>query len=131
MVDMSCTIFHHGHVRLLRRASKLGNVVVALTRDEEILNKKGYVPELDFNSRKEILEAIKYVYEIVASDWLIEDKFIIEHNIDILVHGDDNENNLKCCETVIMPRTKGISSSMIRNKSYEIQKYRLTKDHDR
>ena len=30
LVDMSLTLFHHGHVRLLRKAAELGHVTVAL-----------------------------------------------------------------------------------------------------
>ena len=42
LVDMSATLIHHGHIRLLKKASKLGEVVVALTTDEEIIKHKGY-----------------------------------------------------------------------------------------
>ena len=55
MVDMSLTLIHHGHIRLLKNAKKYGYVIVALTKDEEIKSKKGYVPELNFDERKEIL----------------------------------------------------------------------------
>jgi len=54
LVDMSLTILHHGHIRLLRNAHQFGKVIVALTTDDEVESKKGYVPELDFDSRKEI-----------------------------------------------------------------------------
>ena len=66
MVDMSATIIHHGHIRLLRKAAKYGDVIVGLTSDEEIL-KKGYKPELDFKYRKEVLKSIKYVNEVVST----------------------------------------------------------------
>ena len=46
MVDMSATLIHHGHVRLLHKAAQFGDVVVALTSDEEVKKKKGYTPEL-------------------------------------------------------------------------------------
>ena len=36
LLDMSATIIHHGHVRLINRAAKLGNVIIALTIDKEI-----------------------------------------------------------------------------------------------
>ena len=36
LVDMSATIIHHGHIRLLKKASKYGKVVVALTKDNEV-----------------------------------------------------------------------------------------------
>ena len=53
LVDMSATIIHHGHIRLLKKASKYGKVIVALTRDIEVKKNKGYYPELNFKSRKE------------------------------------------------------------------------------
>ena len=46
MVDMSATLIHHGHIRLLKKAAEIGDVVVVLTTDEEIKKKKGYTPEL-------------------------------------------------------------------------------------
>jgi glycerol-3-phosphate cytidylyltransferase len=125
LVDMSCTILHHGHIRLLKSASKLGEVIVALTSDEEIKNKKGYLPELGFEERKEILLSIKYVSEVIKSNWLIDDSFIQQNNVDILVHGEDNSNQLSNCEVVILPRTVGVSSSDIRRRSYEIHKSKL------
>ena len=64
LVDMSATLIHHGHIRLLQRASSLGQVIVALTMDEEVVKVKGYTPEIPFQGRREILEAIKYVDEV-------------------------------------------------------------------
>ena len=72
MVDMSATIIHHGHIRLLKKASKYGKVIVGLTTDEEVQSKKGYQPELDFEHRKEVLEAIKYVDEVVPVPWMLD-----------------------------------------------------------
>jgi len=40
MVDMSATLIHHGHIKLLKKASEHGKVIVGLTTDEEILSKK-------------------------------------------------------------------------------------------
>lgn len=122
MVDMSCTLLHHGHIRLLRKAANLGKVVVALTTDDEILMKKGYTPELSFDERKEILLAIEYVSEVIPSKWLLDDDYIRDNKIDILVHGDDNSNQISACEMVIFPRTEGISSSQLRERSMNITK---------
>ena len=120
LVDMSCTLLHHGHVRLLKKASKLGKVIVGLTTDDQIVSNKGYAPELLFHQREEILLAIKYVSEVIPSNWLIDDEFILKNQIDILVHGDDNINNITACEVAIFPRTQGISSSAFREKSASI-----------
>jgi len=114
MVDMSATLIHHGHIRLLKRASEYGKVIVGLTTDEEILNKKGYKSEVDFKHRKEILEAIKYVDEVVAVPWLLNNEILDKYNIDLLVHGADNSNQIDKDKLLIFPRTKNISSSKIR-----------------
>lgn len=116
MVDMSATLLHHGHIRLLKKAHEIGTVVVALTTDEEIEKKKGYVPELNFEERKEILEAIRYVDEVVPCPWLIDDAFVVAHNCDLLVHGNDNSNHIPEEKLVIFPRTEGISSSILRER---------------
>lgn len=116
MVDMSATLIHHGHVRLLRRAKALGTVVVALTVDDEVRAKKGYVPELDFEARREVLEAIRYVDEVVPCNWLIDDAFLDAHRIDLLVHGHDNTNPVRAERLLVLPRTEGVSSSLLRSR---------------
>jgi 2-aminoethylphosphonate-pyruvate transaminase len=117
MVDMSATLIHHGHIRLLKKASEHGKVIVGLTTDEEVFSKKGYTPELNFKYRKEILESIKYVSEVVAVPWLVDSSILIKHSIDLLVHGDDNTNNIPKDKLLIFPRTEGVCSSDIRKKS--------------
>ncbi len=114
MVDMSATIIHHGHTRLLKKAAAYGDVIVGLTRDEEILKKKGYTPELSFEHRKEVIEAIRYVSEVVETPWLLDDAVLEKHNIDLLVHGDDNSNLIKKEKLLIFPRTEGVSSTKMR-----------------
>ena len=114
LVDMSATLLHHGHIRLLAKASEYGRVVVALTSDSEIFSKKGYNPEIAFDERREILEAIKYVDEVISSPWLIDDEFLDNHNIDYLVHGHDNSNPIAKEKLIIIPRTEGVSSTKIR-----------------
>ena len=57
LLDMSATILHHGHIRLIKKASKYGKVVIGLTKDAQIKKFKGYTPEISFKHRKEILFA--------------------------------------------------------------------------
>ncbi len=83
MVDMSVTLLHHGHIRLLRSARNFGFVVVALTTDDEIRMQKGYEPELGYDARREMLESIRYVDEVVPAPWLIEERFLNQHRIDL------------------------------------------------
>lgn len=116
MVDMSATLLHHGHVRLLEKAGALGTVVVALTTDEDVLRAKGYHPELGFAERKELVEAIRFVDEVVPSPWLIDDAFLDANRIDLLVHGHDNTNLVSPHRLLLFERTEGISSSILRQR---------------
>ena len=117
---MSATIIHHGHIRILKKAYELGNVYVALTSDKEIKKYKGYLPELNFNQRKEIILAIKYVTKVIKSNWIIDDNFLKKHKISLLIHGNDNSNKVGKDRIKILKRTKGISSNMIRLKAKKI-----------
>ena len=114
MVDMSATLIHHGHVRLLKAAKTMGRVIVALTTDEEVRLRKGYEPELSYDQRREVLEALRYVDEVVPCKWLLDDAFLDAHRIDFLVHGHDNSNDVRPERLRLLPRTDGISSSMLR-----------------
>ena len=122
LVDMSATLLHHGHVRLLKKASKYGDVIVALTTDDEIKKKKGYIPELAYEYRREILLALRYVNEVVPSNWLINDDFLNKYNIDYLVHGNVNSNPIANKKLIIFKRTEGISSSILREKVLNVFK---------
>ena len=126
---MSATIIHHGHIRLLKKASKYGKVIVALTRDTEVKKNKGYYPELNFKSRKEILSSIKYVDRVIPSNFLVNEKYLKKNKIDILIHGTDSPHGIKNKnKLIILPRTKGISSSKIRkrvkNSLKQLKKFR-------
>ena len=117
LVDMSLTVLHHGHIRLLKKASELGYVIVGLCSDEEIFKAKGFKPLLSYEQRKEIALAIKYVREVIKSEYLIDEEYLDKHNIDLLVHGDDNVNVIPQDRLVIFLRTEGISSTQLRNSS--------------
>ena len=59
---------HKGHLRMFREASWLGHqVIVGLNSDEWLIRKKGK-PFMDFNERKEILEAFRYINQVIPFD---------------------------------------------------------------
>lgn len=118
VVDMSVCILHHGHIRLLQKAKELGgHVIVALTTDHEVLKYKGYPAELSYEQRKEMLESVRFVDEVVPAPWLITDDFLLEHKADLLVHSGDNFNDVK--KIVSFERTSGVSSTDIRKRALE------------
>ena len=120
LVDMSATLIHHGHVRLLSFAASLGRVTVALTTDDEIQKHKGYLPELSYENRKEILMSFRSVDSVIPSPWLITMDFFEQSQCDFLIHGEDNSNDISSEKLIIVPRTKDISSSKLRERAHKI-----------
>ncbi len=116
LVDMTCSLLHHGHVRLLKKASKYGKVVVGLTSDKDIKKFKKFKSILNFANRKEILLSIKYVDEVIKSNFIINDKFLEKNKIDLLIHGGDNKNVVEKKRLKLFKRTKKISSTLLRKK---------------
>jgi glycerol-3-phosphate cytidylyltransferase len=112
-------LLHIGHINILKRAKALGDhLTVAISSDEfnALKGKKAYY---DFEQRKAILEAIKYVDEVVAEhNWEQKIEDVKNHNIDVFVMGDDWTGKFdflsEYCEVVYLPRTGGISTTKIK-----------------
>ena len=119
LVDMSASIIHHGHIRLLKKAKRYGKVIVALTTDNQIKKYKGFIPELSFSQRKEILRELRCVDEVISSKWLISQSFLDKNKIDIIISGADHSLRKFKTKSINFPRTKGISSSKIRKRFFK------------
>ena len=112
-------LLHWGHINLLKRAKDMGDyLVVAISSDEfnKLKNKKSYH---SFENRKMILEAIRYVDEVIPEHtWEQKVQDVIDHDIDVFVMGDDWEGKFdflkEYCEVVYLPRTIGISTTQIK-----------------
>ncbi|HET7578177.1 MAG TPA: glycerol-3-phosphate cytidylyltransferase [Bacillales bacterium] len=112
-------LLHWGHINLLKRAKELGDyLVVAVSTDEfnAIKNKKSYY---SYDNRKMILEAIRYVDEVIPEEnWNQKVDDVKNHDVDVFVMGDDWKGHFdflkEYCEVVYLPRTVGISSSKIK-----------------
>ena len=117
---MSVTLIHHGHIRLIKKARKYGDLIIALSTDKNIKKYKGYTPELKFKFRKEILLEIKGVKKVIPSDFIIKQKFLDKHKIDILISGSDYKKRKFKTKSINFNRTKSISSTMIRKKAAKI-----------
>ena len=75
MIDMSVTLIHHGYIRLIKKARKYGDLIIALSTDKNIKKYKGYTPELKFKFRKEILLEIKGVKKVIPQILLSSKNF--------------------------------------------------------
>ncbi len=111
---MSASIIHHGHVRLIKKAAKFGKVIIALTTDKELINKKKIIPELKYKYRKEILMEMQNVYKVIPSPFELKQKYLDKNKIDIVVQGSDYKKRKFKNKSITFNRTKNISSSIIR-----------------
>lgn len=114
-------LLHWGHINLLKRAKDLGDyLIVAVSSDEfnALKSKKSYH---SFENRKMILEAIRYVDEVIPEhNWQQKVEDVVNHDIDVFVMGDDWEGKFdelkEYCDVVYLPRTAGISTTKIKKE---------------
>ncbi len=115
-------LLHYGHIRILKRAKELGDyLVVAISTDEfnAIKGKKAYY---DYETRKKMLEAIRYVDLVIPEEtWEQKIKDVQDYKIDVVVMGDDWAGSDKFdylkeyCEVKFLERTPGISTTQIKS----------------
>lgn len=122
-------LLHQGHINLLRRAKELGDyLIVGVTsdsfdRERGKLNVRNNVLE-----RVEAVKATGYADQIVIEDYVgqkIDD--IQKYDVDIFAIGSDWVGHFdylnEYCKVVYLPRTEGISSTMLREQSETV--YRM------
>ena len=112
-------LLHTGHINILRRAKDLGDYLVVAISSDEFNAGKGKKAYYTFEQRKAILEAVRYVDEVIAEDnWEQKKEDVKKHDIDVFVMGDDWKGEFdflkEQCEVVYLPRTEGISTTQIK-----------------
>lgn len=114
-------LLHYGHVRLLKRAKELGDyLIVGLSTDEFNEFAKHKEAYNSYEERKYILEAIRYVDEVIPeNDWSQKITDVQKYNIDTFVMGSDWTGKFdflkEYCNVVYLPRTPGISTTKIKD----------------
>jgi len=117
-------LLHYGHIRLLKRAKALGDyLVVALSTDEFNLREKGKKTYHSFQTRKEMLEALRVVDLVIPEDnWMQKADDVQKYEIDTVVMGGDWAGSDKFeylkefCEVSYLDRTIGVSTSQIKEE---------------
>lgn len=112
-------MFHIGHLRLFKRMRELGDrVIVAVSTDEfnALKGKKALIP---YAERKEIIEALSCVDQVIPEQsWDQKTSDIKHYGVDIFVMGDDWRGRFDeleaYCQVVYLERTSGISSSALK-----------------
>ena len=87
---MVADLFHYGHVNFLRQAREYGDyLLVGVHADETVMSYKRR-PILSMEERVASVEGCRYVDEVVSNaPLMIERAWIKQHNIDLIMHGDD------------------------------------------
>ncbi len=121
-------MFHIGHLNILRKAKEQCDyLIVGVSTDEVVESYKHHLPIIPFEDRKAIVESIKYVDKVVAQDTMNKMNMWEKLHFDVMFHGDEWKGTPLylqyekefaevgvCIE--YLPHTKGINSSMLREK---------------
>jgi glycerol-3-phosphate cytidylyltransferase len=113
-------LIHRGHINILKRAKALGDYLVVAISTDEFNAIKGKNAYYTYEERKYVLEAIRYVDEVIREDaWEQKIDDVKKHSIDVFVMGDDWAGKFdflkEYCEVVYLPRTEGISTTKVKN----------------
>ena len=117
-------LLHVGHINLLRRARELGDYLIVVVSSDEFNAIKGKKAYYSFEDRKKILEAIRYVDEVLPEyTWEQKIDDVVNNNVDVFVMGDDWTGKFDFlkdyCEVIYLPRTEGISTTKIKQDLFE------------
>ena len=119
-------LLHQGHLNLLRRAKELGDyLIVGVTSDSFDRGRGKLNVRNNVLERVEAVKATGYADEVIIEDYLgqkIDD--IQKYDVDIFAIGSDWEGKFdylnEYCKVVYLPRTEGISSTMLREESQDL-----------
>lgn len=115
-------LLHQGHINLLRRAKELGDYLIVGVTNDNFDRERGKLNVC--NNVLERVEAVKATG--LADQIIIEDYFgqkiddIQKYDVDIFAIGSDWKGKFdylnEYCKVVYLPRTEGISSTMLREE---------------
>lgn len=116
-------LLHYGHIRLLKRAKEQGDYLIVAVSTDEFNELKGKKSVNNYKTRKEKLEQVEYVDKVIPEEcWEQKRDDVINNEVDVVVMGNDWEGaepfeKLKdICEVVYLKRTKGISTTHLKQK---------------
>ena len=113
-------LLHQGHINLLRRAKALGDYLIVGVTNDNFDRERGKLNVLNnVLERVDAVRATGIADKIIIEDYVgqkIDD--IQKYDVDIFAIGSDWEGKFdylkEFCDVVYLPRTEGISSTMLR-----------------
>ncbi len=116
-------LLHYGHIRLLQRARALGDYLIVGLSTDEFNAQKGKAAFHDYETRKRMLEAIRYVDLVIPEkNWEQKAQDVKDYHVDVVVMGSDWAGSERfeylrsLCEVVYLDRTPGISTTKIKQE---------------
>lgn len=118
-------LLHQGHINLLRRAKALGDYLIVGVTNDNFDRERGKL-----NVRNNVLERVEAVKATGLADKIIIEDYvgqkiddIQKYDVDIFAIGSDWVGKFdylnEFCKVVYLPRTEGISSTMLRDEMQE------------
>lgn len=119
-------LLHHGHIKLLERAKALGDYLIVGVTADDFDKTRGKI-----NVQQSLIERIEAVKATGLADEIIIEEYegqkiddIKKYDVDIFTVGSDWTGQFdylnEYCEVVYLERTKGISSSELREEKRAI-----------
>ena len=124
-------VFHVGHLNYIRKASETGDhIIVGIQDDRSVLKSKGIKPVIPLAERIAIIEALRFVDEVVSYTDVFQGPLLEGMEINVFAvgteYGEDERypgqtGTLDYCkengiEVVRIPRTARVSSTKIRER---------------
>jgi glycerol-3-phosphate cytidylyltransferase len=116
-------LLHQGHINILKRAKELGDYLIVGVTSDSFDRERGKL-----NVRNNLLERIDAVRKTGLADEIIIEEYVGQkvdniqrYGVDIFAIGSDWEGKFdylqEFCTVTYLPRTEGVSSTMLRNES--------------
>lgn len=115
-------LLHQGHINLLKRAKALGDYLIVGVTNDNFDRERGKL-----NVKNNVLERVDAVRSLGIADKIIIEDYIGQkiddiqkYDVDIFTVGSDWKGHFdylrEYCDVVYLPRTEGISSTMLREE---------------
>lgn len=123
-------MFHIGHLNILKRAKEQCDyLIVGVSTDEVVEEYKKKTPIIKFEERISIVEAIKYVDEVVPQTTMDKMEAWKQLKFDVMFHGSDwkgsemynhiiEKFNNVGVKVIFLPHTEGVSSTLLTEVLY-------------
>ena len=124
-------MFHIGHLNILKRAKEQCDyLIVGVSTDKVVEEYKKKTPIIKFEERIAVVEAIKYVDEVVPQTTMDKMEAWKQLKFDVMFHGSDWKgsdmynhiiekfNNIGV-QVIFLPHTEGVSSTLLTEVLYD------------